>query len=233
MSQQQVQLKNSNQTTSQNSKRYDTNGDEIIWRLKRKSNIGYFITLLHLIFFSYVLGWWFPVEIIENLINRDLETITMALAFLVLLFIALMPMYRLFRLLNRKKIYITKNNLVFEKYLGKTKKISLAEPLYIYIDLPFFAGAMIFGGSSEVKFYKMGLNDRFPFGNVVSFIQDWGGSNIDELYSFLLPMIEKSLLNADKNDFLIYKISLQHEHFIYPKIDWDKIEKMRNKQNVK
>ena len=205
--------------------------EDIIWQLKRKSNVGYFITILHLVFFSYILGWWFPIGIIENLINRDLETITMALALLVLLFIAPMPIHRLFRLLNQKNIYMTKNNLIFEKYVGKTKKLSLAEPLYIYIDLPFWTGAMIFGGSSEVKFYKMRLNDRFPFGNVVSFIEVWGGTNIDEIYPYLLPMIEKCLLNADKNDFLIYKIDLQQDE-LYPKINWDKIDKLREANNA-
>lgn len=227
--QKQMQIADSNQNP-----RFDKNGEEIIWRLKHKSSVGYFITILHLVFFSYILGWWFPIDIIENLINRDLETITMALALLVLLFIALMPIHRLFRLLNQKTIYLTKNHFIIERYLGKTKKLSLAEPLYICIDLPFWTGAMIFGGSSEVKFYKMRLNDKFPFGNIASFIESCGGTNIDEIYPYLLPMIEKRLLDADKNDFLIYKIDLQVEHcHIYPKVDWDKIDKLRDKQNDK
>ena len=35
LSQKQVQLTNSNQITSQNSKRYDKNGDEIIWEMQK------------------------------------------------------------------------------------------------------------------------------------------------------------------------------------------------------
>ena len=204
--------------------------DEILWRLKHKSSVGYFITILHLVFFSYLLGWWFPVGIIENFNGNNLGFVVMIL---VLLCIGLAPIYRLFRLLNQKDIYLTKNHFVIKKHLGKTKKISLAEPLYICIDLPFWVGAMVFGGSSEVKFYKMRLNDKFPFGNIASFIEDWVGTNIDKIYPYLLPMIEKRLLDADKNDFLIYKIVLQVEHYhIYPKVDWDKIDKIREANNA-
>ena len=94
------------------SKKLDSNGDEIVWKYKEKK-VGFFITLIHLIpvtiFFLYLL-----IEGIHKFSHRNDTDLFMTLILLVGAFICICPLYRLIKLLNQKALYITNKNIVVE-----------------------------------------------------------------------------------------------------------------------
>ncbi|RDU58946.1 hypothetical protein CQA53_11725 [Helicobacter didelphidarum] len=204
------------------SKKLDSNGDGIVWEY-RESQIDFFITLIlslpFAIFFCSLL-----IEGIHKFSNRNDTSLFMTLLLLFCAFICIYPSYRLIKLLNQKALYLTKENIVVEKYIGKT----IIAPLGIsYIsNYSSIWGTAIFGMSSELTFYRIDSEHY----KKISFILAFGCGNIEELYSYLLPKLETYLIGLQEEEYIECKIVLNIDGKMDSRIDFNKIERLRKEQ---
>lgn len=198
------------------------NHSDIIWKY-RENKAGLFITLIHLIpatiFFCYLL-----IEGIHKFLNRSDTGLFMTLILLFGAFACLYPLYRLIKLLNQKALYLTSENIVVEKYIGKT----IIAPLGVsYIDdYETMWGAILYGMSSVLTFYRIDSKHY----KKISFILSFGCANIEELYLCLLPKLEAYLIELQEKEYMECKRILNIAGNMNSRIDFKKIERLRKER---
>ncbi|GAB0173298.1 hypothetical protein [Helicobacter trogontum] len=202
------------------------NNNDIIWKY-RENQVGFLITLIHLliatIFFCYLL-----IEGINKYLSKNDTSFFMTLLLLLAATACLYPSYRLIKLLNQKALYLTKKDIVFEKYIGKT----IIAPLGVSYISTYSSmwGAIILGMSSVLTFNRIDSKNH----KKISFILAFGSGNLEELYSYLLPKIETYLIGLQEKEYIECKISLNIDGKMDSRIDFDKIERLRKeKENGK
>ena len=87
-------------------------------------------------------------------------------------------------------------------------------------------GAIIYGMSSVLTFYRIDSRDY----KKISFILSFGCANIDELYSYLLPKIEAYLIGLQEKEYIECKIILNIDGKMNSRIDFKKIERLRKEK---
>ena len=202
------------------------NNDDVIWKY-RDNRVGFLVTLIHLliatIFFYYLL-----IEGINKYLSKSDTSFFMTLMLLFAVIVCLYPPYRLIKLLNQKALYLTKENIVLEKHIGKPTIIPLGVS-YIS-NYSSMWGAIILGMSSVLTFNRIDSKNH----KKISFILAFGSGNLEELYSYLLPKIETYLIGLQEKEYIECKISLNIDGKMDSRIDFDKIERLRKeKENAK
>ncbi len=188
--------------------------------------MGFLISVFLLLFLSIVCCLAI-FKGIEKFINNDDADFFMTLLLLFASLACLYPPYRLLRLLNQKNVYITKDKLFIEKYLGKTIVLPLGT-FYTYRISTIWGFTT--GMSSAILLHKIECDNKLSF-IIQSFIEPFGTNNLDELYSLLLPKIEDSLLELDNNAYAKLKTQINIVGNINPQIDFNKIDKLREEQS--
>lgn len=195
------------------------NSSDIIWKYK-ESKIDFFITLILSLPLA-IFFWCLLIEGIHKFSNRSDTSLFMTLILLFSSFICIYPSYRLIKLLNRKALYLTKENIVVEKYIGKT----IIAPLGISYISTYSSmwGAFMSGMSSELTFYRIDTEHY----KKISLILAFGCGNIEELYSYLLPKLETYLIGLQEKEYIECKIVPNIDGNMNSRIDFNKIERLR------
>ena len=209
-----------NNTKDTELKKFDSHSN-IVWKYKR-NNINFSISIVLLLIPSIVY-FYFLIEGFNKYINRkdDTDFLT-ALALLAGVAICLFPPYRLIKFLNQKALYITQENIVFEKYIGKTT--IMPSGVLCFYEIGIF-GVFVNGGTTKVIFYRIDSKDYEP---LLYFIMS--GDELKELYACLLPKIEAYLIELKEEDYMDCKLVLNIRERMNRKIDLKKIEKLRKER---
>lgn len=168
------------------------NSGDIVWKY-RANKAGFFITFIHLLF-SATFFCFLLIEGIHKFSNRSDTSLFETLILLFGVIVCISPLYRFIKLLNQKTLYLTKENIVVEKYIGKT----IIAPLGVSYTKDYLSmwGSFIFGMSSVLTFYRIDSKHY----KKVSFILSLGCANIEELYSYLLPKLETFLIELQEKN---------------------------------
>lgn len=222
--------KNNTETKNKNSKnntesyiKLDFNSDEIVWEYKcKKISFGYIFTIIHLVIIS-ILCFIFILKGIDKFISRDDTDFFTTILLIIMALILLYPLYILFKLLNFKKMYITKEYFILIKYFGKKSIVPLGS-FYIYIRYSGY-GFIVNGYTTEGSLHSINPNLNI---SSASFLMTNAKDNIDKLYSHLLPYIEATLLGLNENDYNQSSFFMQTN--IQPQIDWEKLDRLRKEK---
>ena len=214
---------NNNEIPNIKSKKLDFNGDEIIWEYKcKKISFGYIFTIIHLVIIS-ILCFIFILKGIDKFISRDNTDFFTTILLIIMALILLYPLYILFKLLNFKKMYITKEYFILIKYFGKKSIVPLGS-FYIYIRYSGY-GFIVNGDTTEGSLHSINPNLNI---SSASFLMTNAKDNIDKLYSHLLPYIEATLLGLNENDYNQSSFFMRTN--IQPQIDWEKLDRLRKEK---
>ena len=213
----------------------DSCNNEIVWEY-HGSKIGFISTILQLIFFNAFIFW-----MVSDVMKRDIHIndTKVLVALLIFAYVCMTSPYRLLRLLNQKTMYVKGDTLYLARYIGTTSSIPL-KFVYITQEKTMAFGVLQKGGSSLIFFDTFGFNKHyllfhyFSFINPRLFILPLGSNNLDKLYEILSPKdIETYLLNTEEENYLFCKrnVIISCEDVLYPKIDFDKIDRLREEKN--
>ncbi|OBV29489.1 hypothetical protein BKN38_05945 [Helicobacter sp. CLO-3] len=173
-----------NLNSAQN-KKYDKNGDEIIWEYEGDSKVWFCIVVaVHMI---YIYTFYrLTIDQAANWVNPGFGHYVAFLGLFLIMFAY--PLYSIFRLFNQKAVYATKDKLIFKKYLGKTKTLSLELPIY-------GLHRLLRCPHSTTDFYILSNKGRlFRVAYIIHVGQD---ESIRELYkNILLPRVKEYYLNV-------------------------------------
>lgn len=220
------EINKENLNSAQN-KKYDENGDEIIWEYERESKVWFCIAVVgHMI---YICGfYWLATNQAAKWANPGFGHYASFLFIFLVLFVY--PLYSIFRLFNQKAIYATKDKLIFKKYLGKTKMLSLELPIYGR-DFP----PMI--PHSTTDFYILSNKGRlFRQAYIIHAGQD---ESIEELYqNILVPRVKEYYLNViDDKEAAICRSDLSDSDFKYlidlKALENERLERLKNDKSNK
>ena len=200
--------------------------DKILWTYKTNC-IGFFVSTI-LLFSLSIFCCFVVVKGIEKYLNRNDADLFMTLLLIIATLVCIYPAYILLRLLNQKNIYITKDKLFIEKYLGKTIILSLGT-FYASPQSPIWVWSYAVGMTSMILLYK--IQPKCPLIPESSFIVPFGANNLDEFYNLLLPKIETYLSTLKEKDYIKCKISIDIDDGMNGKIDFKKIDKLREKND--
>ena len=198
------------------SKKLDSNGDEIVWELKRTKNIFFCINFLWSMLFRFCV-LCFLAYIVFVYFDK--------LHFLILLPIALIMLYYLFGValsLNLKTIQITHNNFILKKYIGSDIILPLGS-FYICEEDEIIKISF----DTIIAIRKLAIKATFP----KYFFIDFGNTNIQEIYETIKPYIKNSLIQMNQSDYDYFKNnSLFKDGLPSNYIDFDKIDKLRKEK---
>ncbi|NDJ26388.1 hypothetical protein DMB95_00235 [Campylobacter sp. MIT 12-8780] len=212
-----------NLNSTQN-KKYDENGDEIIWEYKEDKMWFHVAVVVNMI---AIYGfYWLTINKVAKWVNPGFGHY-MSFLFIFLL-MAAYPLYSIFRLFNQKAVYATKDKLIFKRYLGKPTILSLELPIYTsnYISrLP----------HSTTDFYILGGERKF-FDRKAYIIYGMEDESIDELRkNILLPRVKEYVLNiADEKEaltcILILSMSDFNKLIDLKALENERLERLKNTQ---
>ena len=199
----------------------DSNGDEIIWELKRKVN--FFIVFAYIFYLCIIVGL---ICILAIYIIPNIDNWKSIFIFLFLVFGIIFLGREVYYSLNLKKIYILGNNLFIEKYLGQDLKLPLNE-IIIFEKRTYNKN---FAAVSTQEIASISHHTTIYY-----FFMESGSTNTNEIKPILQPYVVSYLLKCNEksyNDFKIYysKESIRHQY----SIDYDEIDRLRKeRKNVK
>ena len=217
------------------SKKLDSNGDEIIWELKHKKSIGFFYSWFARCVFFFG-GIYYIIIGTQKYLSRDDNGLLISVILLVLaiLWFFASPLL-IYKTLNVRKILIKNNNLILQKYIGKNINLPLGT-FFIDIRNPTWVAALLVCDNVEIvdfhgkNFYTLQLLEN----NI---------ENLNQLYIILNPYINDFLCSLDKDNYhKAYNILLPitqnfHSNLYIEKnkqFSLDKIENLRKeKENGK
>ena len=213
--QQQVQLTDSNQITSQNPKKYDTNGEEILWEMQKYPI--YKLILQYL--FSYGMHLFIICFLVWIFYSYHIDSIFIIALFV---FIGFYFAIRMIYNLNLKSYYLTKQNFILQKYIGTDLVLPMGE-FYLTCGIPSTVGWDFI--------YVIGIHtiskDILPKYFFTNFY-----TNINEAMSIIKPHIENYCLKIDENIYLHFKHSSLINENKENYIDFAKIDILRNANNA-
>lgn len=204
---------NNNEIPNIESKKVDSNGEEIVWELEREP--------LHKVILAYFLFYGLYLFYILFALWIMYENIESPLLLIIFILITSFFIIRIFYNLNLKAFYFTSNNLIIKKYIGKNIILPLGE-FYIIHGRASSLGLDI----SDVIGVYMIPKDMLPRYYFTDFY-----TNIDKAIDIIKPYIENYCLTIDENIYQAFK----HTSFINNEIkddyiDFDKIDTLRKEQ---
>lgn len=199
------------------SKKLDSNNDEIIWELKRSINI--LIFLGYLFYLSMILGF---TIILFVYMFPNINKWQNILASLFLIFGIISLSREIYFSLNLKRMYIANNKLFINKYLGQDLELALKDCI---IFTKMVTAAVNIAGVSTCE-----INTINTHSTLYIFLESCS-TNIDEASVLLKPYIVNYLINCDKQAYNKFKIiyqasSLKNQY----DIDYKKIEQIRKEK---
>lgn len=201
------------------SKKLDSNGDEIVWELNQ--NITILFLLGYLFYLSMIFGFMYILIIymIPNIIH-DWKPIFISL-FLIYGIICLSR--EIYYSLNLKTMYITKDNLFIKKYLGQDLELVLKDCI---IFTRMVTGAVNIAGVSTCE-----INTINNHSTLYIFLES-SSNNIEETNILLKPFIINHLLNCNEKSYNQFKIYYSREDIRYQyNIDYDAIDILRKEKD--
>lgn len=226
----------SNLHTSQNPKKYDKNGDEIIWEMRLpdiSSNLSFVIlswisriATLALICYFFALG-------IDRYIHsqtmewyKEIMALCLAMIFIYLIWDGVVS---IFTALNLKTIYATNKALIVQKHFGKNITFSLGS-FYIIHD----AYISRWNFTDELITIQSFNNDiYFSFFTPINARGIAGESailNLKELEKILKPKIEQYLITLDELNYQVFLLDYSRIAFKQiMELDMAKIQNEREK----
>lgn len=200
------------------SKKLDSNGEEIVWEMKFKRNpilwIWSWIVRLGLIIFC--------IYVIDLFLRRPmgLKDFIVVVAMLGIIMWFIISAYKT---INLKHIYATKNNLIIERYIGNDTFLPLGT-FYITIILGDYSFHSIFAFLTRINI-KTFDNDTSKCYFEMAYIKD----NFNELESIRKSYIESYLSTLKKENLKtiqnIISPSIKRGYTAF--IDFDKIDSLR------
>ena len=213
-------MSETNNNLSTKSKKLDSNGEEIIWELKFKRNpilwIWSWIVRLGLIIFC--------IYVIDLFLRRPmgLKDFIVVVAMLGIIVWFIISVYKT---INLKHIYATKNNLVINRYVGNDTFLPLGT-FYITIILGDYSFHSIFAFLTRINI-KTFDNDASKCYFEIAYIKD----NFNELENIRKSYIESYLLTLKTENLKtiqnIISPSIKRGYTAF--IDFDKIDSLREK----
>ena len=200
---------------NQNPKRYDKNGDEMIWEIHKYP----IYKLIFQYLFSYgvhLLAIWFLVWIIYR---HQIDSIFLIILFL---FMGFYFVIKVFYNLNFKSCYLTKQNFILQKYIGADLVLPLGK-FYLTCGIPSTVGWDFIDAISIYTISK----DILPKYYFTDFY-----TNIDEAMGIIKPYIENYCLKIDEVAYLHFKNSSWVNENRESYIDFAKIDKIREANNA-
>ena len=221
------------QLNNTESKKLDSNSDEIIWELEHKKTLGFFYSWFARCVFFFG-GIYYIVIGTQKYLSRDDNGlfITIILLILVAMWFMVSPL-TLYKTLNIKSLFVTNKNLIIERYIGDKIVFSLGS-FYIDIVEPAWLGKLLHTDTASVTPF---IKDKIVY-NFEVCGQDI--ENLDKLFEILKPHITEFIctLNGNKYEESMFKMSYSF-HNIYSilhksnkQFDMDEIEKFRKERNV-
>ncbi|RDU61391.1 hypothetical protein CQA53_10210 [Helicobacter didelphidarum] len=216
---------NNTESINQDSKKLDSNDDEIVWELRYK-NDTFLIKIWILLLWGYrifvLCGFiWIAYIIIDKLNNifgkSALNVLLSGIIICLILFATIGYFISILRTLNTKRIYAIKKKLIIERFLGKNITFEL-ESCY-FCD---FSNALISIYADSTTISKIGEE----LYNAYSYLDPLRSNNIQELYALTKFMMENYLSKINETSYQSFK---SRHHKINPKleIDFDKIDSLR------
>ena len=202
--------------------RLDSNGDEIVWEMKRSFHIGNKIYRVYFLIISIIV-----CSIITHAIFWTASPLNGFRGLFLILFV--LATYYLFLsqilgLFNFKRLYITNNYLIIEKYIGKKAILQLGS---------FYAHSMRFSNFMSPKLtdnlcLTLFLeNKEFVIDESNLYYADNAQNLIDKLNTLLKPRIVQYLLELDKEKYS----QIHNDIFIKNEIPYfDEIDKLRKEK---
>lgn len=208
-----LESKKPNDTKNKDNIKPDSNGDEIIWELKRlrhplKSGTFLFLISQRIVMIA------FCVFIIYKM--HEIDSIGKMLAILVILLVLTYFLSSLYLYFNCKTIIIINNKLIIKKYIGSDLNLLLTE---IYCD----DEPEIKGFQSIITFRPIINKKIVPY----YWYLDFHNTNIREIADILKPYIENTLLTLDEASFNHFK-NLDRRFMRLNYLDFNMIDKQRN-----
>ncbi|MGX2973288.1 hypothetical protein, partial [Helicobacter sp. T3_23-1059] len=219
---------------NQNPKKYDNNGDEIIWEMqlqKLSSNLTFVIlSWISRILTIIVVCYFFALGIDKYIHSQAMEwykevaILCIAMIFIYLIWVSV---YSIFVTLNLKTIYATNKNLIVQKHFGKNIAFLLGS-FYIMHD----SYISRFNIADELITIQSFNNDIFfSFVTPINACGIAGESailNLKELENILKPKIEQYLITLNELDYQVFLLDYSRVAFKQiMKIDMAKIQNER------
>ena len=207
--------------TNQNP-RFDKNGDEIIWQLKRKSHVGFRLIKLWSCFIAFIyIAVSLFVIFLPFVITRDVSNAGLFLWILCTLLIIVgfgsflkLILESIVCHLNTKDMYLTNKKIYIIRHIGSNIEAPLGS-FIIYSDF------MPYNVQNRQSFY---------------YVIDFADSNICDIFPLMKPAIVDYLLKCEIKEFrkffILYSAHIGNAYQKY-NIDYKELERLREeKQNV-
>ncbi|RDU61389.1 hypothetical protein CQA53_10200 [Helicobacter didelphidarum] len=212
------------------SKKLDSNDDEIIWELQYKKTP--LLTLWIIVLWSFrvvvLCGFiWIFYIVIKKLYQSFDKGIWDIVLFgiISLMFMAVAFGYgiSIIRTLNTKRIYATSTNLVIERFIGKDIKFEMGSFYFCDFSHTFTA---IYADSTTISKFGEEVYSAY------SFLDPLRSNNIQELYAMIKPQTQEYLSKIDLGNYDFFK---SRHSKISPRfdLDFEKIDELRKLHNAK
>ena len=197
-----------------NEVRLDFNCDEIIWELKQNINIS--ILLGYLFYLSMLIGF---AIIIFVYIFPNINNWQNILVCLFLVFAIICLSREMYNSLNLKRMYIAKDTLFINKYLGQDLELALKDCIIFT--------RMVTGAVNIVGVSTCEINTISTHSTLYVFLESIN-TNIDETHILLKHHIINYLISCDRRAYDKFKIIYQASSLKYQYgIDYKEIEQIR------
>ena len=212
------------------SKRLDSNGDEIVWELQYKKTPLLTLWIIVLWNFRVVVLcgfiWIFYIVIKKLHQSFDKGIWDIALFGIIsLMFMAVTFGYSIsiVRTLNTKRIYATSTNLVIERFIGKDIKFEIGSFYFCDFSHAFTA---IYADNTTISKFGEEVYSAY------SFLDPLRSNNIQELYVIAKPQTQEYLSKIDLGSYDFFK---SRHSKISPRfdLDFEKIDELRKLHNAK
>lgn len=136
------------------SKKLDSNGDEIVWELKHKKTLGFFWSWIARVGY-FTIGAVFIVVGLEKYFSKENNglLISVILLVLIILWFFTSPLL-IYKTLNARKIFIKNNNLILQKYIGKDIDLPLGT-FFIDIRNPTWVATLLVCDNVEIQLHNL------------------------------------------------------------------------------
>ncbi|WP_054197486.1 hypothetical protein [Helicobacter pullorum] len=215
-----TEFKEINNTKDTESIKLDSNGDEIVWELKKERNTINFIWSWAIICGFFLFFSWCIYLMIPLFLNSFKYFFIIVMLVILQIYILYFKFYKTF---NVKRLYATKNNLILQRYIGKDMIFPLGE--FFVKDIATGYGIHIFGLYSEIQivnFYN-GLSYSF-----ITTINADKNTNFAQLKGIIESKTEQCLIGLDKQKYEFHKKVGNFLKCLKP--NFNKIDKLREQK---
>ena len=212
-------IRNNRESKMQENIKLDSNGDEIVWELKRK--INFFIILAYIFYLCIIVG--FTYMIIYKIPDIDIRDWKSILICLFLIFGIAFFSRQIYYSLNLKRMYVAKNKLFINKYLGQDLRLPLDE-------IMIFEKRAYTGNLAGVSTHEIASISHHT--KVYYFFIESNSTNTDEIKPILKPYIVDYLLKCDEKSYYEFTFYYSKVEVLYQyDIDYNVIDNLRKEKD--